>query len=117
VSDPVDRALFELRLKKAAPRVPQYIKLRHALSGAEKVVEYLGMTGEPLRAQIHWPIAGDYLIAPRSGTIIGSGKLAERLRPWRVVPEHQGFLRQEYRRARARVPQRPKRIEGLAKCR
>jgi hypothetical protein len=117
MSDPVDRALFELRLKKAAPRVPRCIKLRHALSGAEKVVEYLGMSGEPLRAQIHWPIAGDYLIAPRSGTILGSGQSAERLRHWRVVPEHQTFLKQEYRRARARVPQRPKRAEGIVKCR
>ncbi|HMG12783.1 MAG TPA: hypothetical protein VK571_06395 [Gemmatimonadaceae bacterium] len=117
MSDPVDRALFELRLKKASPRVPQYIKLRHALSGAEKIVEYLGMAGEPLRAQIHWPTAGDYLIAPRSGTILGSGSSAERLRLWRVVSEDHDFLKQEYRRARARVPQRPKRAEGVVKCR
>lgn len=109
----------ELRLKKAEPHRPRMITIRHSGSGAEKTVEYLGMMGVPLRAQIHWPIAGSYLIAPRTGTIVGERKNAERLRPWRVVPEDHAFLRQEYYLARARVPQRAPRSgrDGeLRKC-
>lgn len=87
---------------------------RHMQSGAEKAVEYLGMAGEPLRAQIHWPIAGDYLVSPRSGTIIGSAPNASKLRHWKISDEGHAFLKQEYRRARARVPLRQK--LGIAKC-
>lgn len=103
MSDPVDHALLQLRLKKALPNQPRRITLRHELSGAEKIVEYLGMMGEPLRAQIHWPIAGDYLIAPRSGTILGPKTNAERLRPWKVIARDHAFLKQEWRLARARA--------------
>ncbi len=103
MSDPVDHALLQLKLKKALPNQPRLITLRHSLSGAEKIVEYLGMMGEPLRAQIHWPIAGDYLVAPRSGTILGTGKASERLRLWQVVPEDHEFLKREWRLARARA--------------
>ena len=90
------------------------IVLRHQQSGAEKVVEYLGTAGCPLRAQIHWPIAGDYLVAPRSGTIVGSSKNAEKLRAWKVAPGDHAFLKQEWRLARARA-QLP--IQRLTKCR
>lgn len=116
MSDPVDHALLQRKLKKTQPTPLRRITLRHALSGAEKVVEYLGMAGEPLRAQIHWPIAGDYLVSPRSGTILGPLASSERLRPWKVVPADHAFLKQEWRQARARVPKRLPRTE-LAKCR
>lgn len=116
MTDPVDHALMEHRLRKAKPQALRRIKLVHTQSGAEKLVEYLGMSGEPLRAQIHWPIAGEYLVAPRSGTIIGSAKNAPALRLWKVSPADHAFLKQEYRLARARVPQRPER-SGVVKCR
>jgi hypothetical protein len=112
MTDPVDHAL--LGLKKVKPKPLRRLTLVHAQSQAKKVVEYLGMSGEPLRAIIHWPIAGQYLIAPRSGTILGS---AEALRHWKVTAQDHVFLKQEYRLARARVPLRPERVEGLAKCR
>lgn len=114
MSDPVDRALLQRKLKKALLHPPRMITLRHELSGAEKTVQYLGMMGEPLRAQIFWPIAGDYLIAPRSGTILGPKKTAERLRPWKVVPGDHAFIKQEWRLARARAQGSGDRI---AKCR
>jgi|HubBroStandDraft_2_1064218.scaffolds.fasta_scaffold343282_2 hypothetical protein len=116
MTDPVDHALLELRLKKAHPKPLRRITLIHQQSRAEKSVEYLGMSGEPLRALIHWPIAGQYLIAPRSGTILGSAKESETLRHWKVSAKDHAFLKQEYRLARARVPLRPERVE-LAKCR
>lgn len=116
MTDPVDHALLEHRLKKAKPRPLRLLTIRHAQSGAEKIVEYLGMTGEPLRAQIFWPIAGDYLVSPRTGTIIGSSKNADKLRHWKVSQKDHAFLRQEYLRARARVPPRPGLREVLAKC-
>jgi len=87
---------------------------RHTQSGAEKAVEYLGMAGEPLRAQIHWPIAGDYLVSPRSGTILGPVSNASKLRHWKVSDEGHAFLKQEYRLARARAPRSLK--PGIAKC-
>jgi hypothetical protein len=101
VSDPVDHAL--LSLKKARPRPARFFTIRHQGSGAEKRVEYLALTGIPLRAQIFWPIAGDYLVSPRTGTIIGNAKNAERLRPWKLTPQDLAFLRAEYRKARARA--------------
>jgi hypothetical protein len=117
VTDPVAHALLQRQLKKASPPKPIFLTLIHQQSGARKVVQYLGTTGEPLRAQIHWPIAGDYLVSPRSGTIVGSSSNAEKLRHWKASPADHAFLKQEYRRAHARVPQRPLRSEGLAKCR
>lgn len=111
--EPVDQVLHRLRLRKAHPHRPRMITLRHSLSGAEKIVEYLGMRGEPLRAQIHWPIAGTYLIAPRSGTILGPRKTAERLRPWKVTPADHAFLKEEWRQARARAQCSG---ERLSKC-
>jgi hypothetical protein len=89
------------------------LTIRHTGSGAEKVVEYLGMSGIPLRAIIHWPIAGEYLVSPKTGTIIGDRKSAERLRPWRLAEPDLAFLREEYRRARANA-QLP--IGRLLKC-
>lgn len=112
-----DRVLLELRLRKAASAPLRWLVFRHDQSGAERRVEYLGMAGEPLRAQIHWPIAGDYLVSPRSGTILGTGQSADKLRHWKISEADHAFLKQEYRLARARVPLRPKRIEELAKCR
>lgn len=99
--DPVGPAL-EPRLKKALPHQPRRLTFRHVKSGAEKVVEYLGMSGQPLRAQIHWPIAGDYLVAPRSGTIIGSKKNSEKLRHWKASEADHAFLKREWRLALAR---------------
>ena len=117
MTDPVDHALLEHRLKKAPPKPLRRLTLRHVLSGADKTVEYLGMAGEPLRAMVHWPIAGEYLIAPRSGTLLGPVKNAKALRLWKISPADHAFLKQEYRLARARVPLRPERRGELAKCR
>ncbi len=117
MSDPVDHALLQLKLKKALPTKPTFLTLVHQQSQAEKIVEYLGMRGSPLRALIHWPIAGEYEIAPRSGTILGPKKNAESLRHWKISAEGHAFLKDEYRIARARIPQRPRRVEALAKCR
>ena len=114
MSDPVDHALLQHRLRKAAPHRPRRITLQHQLSRATKVVEYLGMSGEPLRAQIHWPIAGSYLVAPRSGTILGPRKNAEALRHWKVCPTDHAFLKEEWRLARARAQLS---AERLHKCR
>ena len=110
--DTVDHALFEHKMRKAAPPRPVFITLVHQQSGARKSVQYLGMAGIPLRAQIFWPIAGDYLIAPRSGTLLGPRKSAEALRHWKVSSPDHVFLKNEYRAARARLS----RNEGLAKC-
>lgn len=79
-----------------------------------KQVDYLGMAGVPLRAQIHWPIAGDYLVSPRSGTIVGDRKNAEALRHWQISGADGVFLKEEYRRVRAQA-QEPE--QKLAKCR
>lgn len=116
MSDPVDHALLQLKLKKALPTQPKLLTLVHQQSQAQKVVEYLGMLGEPLRAHIHWPIAGLYQIAPRSGTILGTAREGA-LRHWKISPEDHAFLRDEYRAARARIPQRAQQMKGLAKCR
>ncbi len=113
MTDPVDHALLEHRLKKAHPKPLRRLTLRNERSGAEKVVEYLGMSGEPLRAIIHWPIAGQYLVSPRSGALLGT---AEALRDWKLDAADHAFVKQERRLARARVPRRPKRKERLAKC-
>jgi hypothetical protein len=87
--------------------------IRHQGSGAEKTVEYLGMAGVPLRAMIHWPIAGTYLVSPKTGTIIGDRKSAEKLRPWKLSEKDLVFLREEYRlkRAEAQMP-----VGRLLKC-
>lgn len=116
MTDPAPHALLQRELKKASPAKPTLLTLVHAQSRAEKQVEYLGMIGSPLRAQIHWPIAGQYEVAPRSGTILGPKKNSEALRHWKISPEGHEFLKQEYRAARARIPQRPPRMKGLAKC-
>ena len=89
--------------KKAAPFRSRTLTLIHGGSGAKKTVDYLGMAGIPLRAQVHWPIAGDYLVSPRTGTIVGSRQNADALRAWKVAPGDLFFLRQEYRIARARA--------------
>lgn len=114
MTDPVDHALLGLKESQAKPKPIRRLTLVHAQSRAEKVVEYLGMSGEPLRAIIHWPIAGQYLVSPRSGTILGS---AEALRDWRLDAAGHAFVKQERRIARASVPKRPKRVEKIAKCR
>lgn len=101
MSDLVDHAL--LPLKKAAPHRPRRIVIVHTRSGAKKEVEYLGTAGLPLRAQIFWPIAGDYLVSPRTGTIVGGRKNAEKLRAWKVCRRDLAFIRSEYRLARARA--------------
>ncbi len=116
MSDPVDHALLQRRLKKALPTPPTFLTLVHQQSQAQKIVEYLGMLGEPLRAHIHWPIAGLYQIAPRSGTILGTAHEGA-LRHWKLTPEDHAFLKQEYRTARARVPQRVHQMKGICKCR
>lgn len=117
MTDPVAHALLQRQLKKAPAPRSTFLLFIHTLSGAEKSVQYLGMSGEPLRAQIFWPIAGDYLVAPRSGAILGSGAAAEKLRLWKASPEAHEFLKQEYRAARARVPQRSYQVKGPRKCR
>lgn len=117
MTDPVAHALLQRKLKKAPTPTPIFLTLIHQQSQAQKIVQYLGTSGIPLRAQIHWPIAGDYLLSPRTGTIIGNSSNAEALRHWKVSPEDHEFLKAEARRARASVPQRPLRGEGLAKCR
>jgi len=110
--DPVDHALSESKLRKAAPPRPVFITLVHQQSGARKSVQYLGMAGIPLRAQIFWPIAGDYLVSPRSGTLLGPRKSAEALRHWKVSSPDHVFLKNEYRSARARLSD----AERLTKC-
>lgn len=92
-----------MKLHKVAVHRTRMITLRHEGSGAEKVVEYLGTSGIPLRAQIHWPVAGDYLVSPKSGTIVGSRKNAGKLRAWKVIERDRAFLREEWRLARARA--------------
>lgn len=116
MTDPVDHALLQLKLKKASSPNPIFLTLIHQQSQAEKIVQYLGMLGCPLRALIHWPIAGEYEVAPRSGTILGPKKTAEALRHWKASPEAHEFLKREYRAARARIPQRARRVKGLCKC-
>jgi len=108
MSDPVDHALRQL--KRAPPEKAVFITLVHQQSGARKVVQYLGMSGIPLRAQIFWPIAGDYLIAPKSGTLIGPRASADRLRHWKVCSADHALLKREYREHLTRQ------TEGLVKC-
>lgn len=117
MTDRVAPALLQRQLKKAPTQTPILITLIHQTSQAKKFVQYLGTSGIPLRAQIHWPIAGDYLLSPRTGTIIGNSSNAEALRHWKVSPEDHEFLRAEARRARARVPQRTPTMKEIAKCR
>jgi hypothetical protein len=90
-------------VKKARPNQLRWITLRHQGSGAEKRVEYLAMMGRPLRAQIFWPGAGDYLVVPRSGRLCGEKRNADTRWQWQVVPEDRPFLNQEWRLARARA--------------
>ncbi len=106
--------MISLRAPDTEPALRR-LTLTHALSGAVKSVEYLGMRGLPLRAHIHWPIAGSYFIAPRTGTLIGSGPEASRLRHWRLSEEDWLFVKGEYRRAVERVAPPP--LRGLSKCR
>lgn len=94
-----------ISLRKAQPDPSRCITLRHAGSGAEKVVEYVGMMGRPLRAQIFWPGGADYyLVAPLSGRLCGDGKKnALSRRQWQVIEADRRFLSQEWRLARARA--------------
>ncbi len=89
-------------LHKTAPHRTRFILLRHAGSGATKRVEYLGMTGRPLRAQIWWPGAGDYLVAPKSGLLCGQKSNADTRKLWQVIDADRAFLSAEWRLALAR---------------
>lgn len=94
-----------LGIAKAAPGRLRRLTLMHAGSGATKEVEYLGMAGLPLRAQIWWPGAGEYLVSPRSGTLLGERSNAHRRRAWRLTESDRRFLISEWHLARARSPQ------------
>jgi hypothetical protein len=87
-------------LHKASPSRLRLLTLRNIRSGAEKRVEYLGLGGIPLRAQIHWPIAGDYLVSLRTGTIISDKRHDDSLRAWRLSDVDRAFLTREARRFR-----------------
>lgn len=90
-------------LHKTGERRTRFIMLRHAHSGATKRVEYLGMAGRPLRAQIWWSGAGDYLVAPRSGLLCGERRNAAKRQLWQVVSADRAFLNQEWLIARVRA--------------
>lgn len=97
---------------KSEPGKLHLLVLRHEKSGAETSVEYLGMMGIPLRAQIWWPMAGDFLMSALTGRLLGS----EERRHWRVRDQDRGFLRQEWALARARSGQ-PGKLTGMRSCR
>lgn len=94
-----------LALAKAAPGRLRRLTLTHSGSGATKEVEYLGMTGIPLRAQIWWPGAGDYLVSPRTGTLLGERANAHLRSAWKLSESDRRFLISEWHLARARSAQ------------
>lgn len=92
-------------LRKTNEPRTRFITLRHQTSGATKRVEYLGMAGRPLRAQVWWPGAGDYLIAPQSGRLCGTASSSATRKLWQVVDEDRVFLREQWRIEIARARQ------------
>ncbi len=89
---------------KSDPARLRQLTLQHRGSGATKVVEYLGMTGLPIRAHVYWPGAGDYYVSPRTGALVTDrGKPSSGQRgSWQLSDPDLEFVRQEHRLARQR---------------
>lgn len=81
---------------KVTQRV-RHLTLRHVTSGATRRVEYLGTSGIPLRAQVHWPLAGDYFVNPVTGRLLGESRGARGARPWEIIEADRRFLELERR--------------------
>lgn len=76
---------------------PERIRLQHR-SGHCRDVDYFGIGGEPLRAQIEWDIAGAYEVSLYTGRIIGPrGPTGHKLRMWRVCAADLKKLRADWK--------------------
>lgn len=66
--------------------------------GQTKLVENLGIRGEPLRPHIQWPVAGIYEVSIYTGRLVGArGPKGQSMRRWKVSADDLKALRAEWR--------------------